>query len=163
MLDAVLPGLPPVTAFLSCVQAAQMKPVAEGEADSGKNRLFGGSVASVGTKVGVANKSKGSTVLSAAVKVVEEFDAMLKEPEIEFKGLDEWFESLAMFVVDPEAMSKDRDVQTRILEKHKRLWQQVHAAQTKSPVVEDVWQRHTKDGSQGHWAEGGDIKVGACC
>ena len=41
---------------------------------------------------------------------------MRKEQEIEFKGLDEWFESLAMFVVDPEAMSRDADVQTRILE-----------------------------------------------
>ena len=80
-----------------------MKPVAEGEANIGKNCLFGDSVAFVGTKIGVAKKS-------------EEFDAMRKEQEIEFKGLDEWFESLAMFVVDPEAMSRDADVQTRILE-----------------------------------------------
>ena len=58
MLDAVLPGLPPVTTFLSSVQAAQMMPVDEGEADSGKKRLFGDSVAFVGTKIGVAKKSK---------------------------------------------------------------------------------------------------------
>ena len=100
--------------------APQMKPVAEGEADNGKNRLFGDSVALVGTKIGVAKKSKGSTVLSTAVRVVEEFDAMRKEQGIEFKGLDEWFESLAMFVVDPEAMSRAVDVQTRILEQRKK-------------------------------------------
>ena len=101
--------------------APQMKPVAEGEADNGKNRLFGDSVAFVGTEIGVAKKSKGSTILSAAVKLVEGFDAMRQEQEIESKGLDEWFESPAMFVVDPEAMSRDADVQTRILELRKKL------------------------------------------
>ena len=95
-------------------------PVDEGEADSGKNRLFGEWAALVGTKIGMAKKSTGSTVLSAAVTLVEEFDAMHKEQEIKFKGLNEWLESLAMFVVDPEAMSRAVDVQTRILEQRKK-------------------------------------------
>ena len=53
MLDAVLPALPSVSTFLSCVRAAQMKPDGEVEAESGKNGLYGDSVDVVGTKVGV--------------------------------------------------------------------------------------------------------------
>ena len=141
MLDAVLLGLPPVTTFLSTVLATLVKPVVAAEAESGKNRLFGDSFASIGRKAGVAKRSKGCYVVSAAIKLAEEFDGMCKEYNIEFKGLDEWVESLAMFVVAPVAMSRDVDVQTCIMEKHKQLCgtKYIHSAEIKTFVHVSIY------------------------
>ena len=59
---------------------------------------------------------------------------MRKELNIEFKGLDEWFESLAIFVVDLVAMSRDVDVQARVLEKPKQLCGTKYTVRKLSPL-----------------------------
>ena len=89
MLDAVLPELPAVRLFLDTIIEVSQKPLAPEK--QGKDHLYGDSIHSVESKGG----GPGSTFL-AGLKVVPEFEAMRQDNNIEFKGLDEWSESMAM-------------------------------------------------------------------
>ena len=114
MLDAVLPELPAVRLFLDTIIEVSQKPLASGK--RGKDHLYGDSIHSVESKGGVP-----TSTFQAGLKVVQEFEAMRQDNNIEFKGLDAWSESMAMFVVDLVAMTGDVDGQTTIFDRRKRL------------------------------------------
>ena len=112
--------------FLDAIIEVSQKPLALEK--RGKDHLYGDYIYSVESKGGGP-----ASTLVAAIKRVQYFEAMRQDKHIGFKGLDEWFESLAIFVVDPVAMPRDVDGQTIILDRRKRL-----CAQVDSSVIEDV-------------------------
>ena len=83
MLDAVLRGLPAVGTFLDTIIEVSQKPVASEK----RGRDHGEYIDLVESKGGGP-----ASTLVAAIKMVQEFEAMRQEKNIEFKGLDEWFE-----------------------------------------------------------------------
>ena len=59
-------------------------------------------------------ESKGGgpeSTLVAAIKMCKSFKATRRDENIELKGLYEWFEPLAIFVVDRVAVTRDVDSQ----------------------------------------------------
>ena len=99
MLDAVLPELPAVGMFRDTLIELSQKPLAPEK--RGKDHLYGDSIDSVESKGGGP-----ASTLVAAIRMVQEFEAMRQDKNIDCKGLDERFESYIYKVHTPSRINR---------------------------------------------------------